>query len=99
VKKFLDTSSSAAKVASVKRPAAAATALYLLNKSKKDESILLFLNDPAHSLSDSLDVKIGNRLVEVKQHRGARLFAYEMDASSCAREVSCEHRESARGDC
>ena len=64
-----------------KTTAASATALYLLNKSKKDESILLFSTDPAHSLSDSLDVKIGNRLVEVKQLRGARLFAYEMDAS------------------
>ena len=64
-----------------KTTAASATALYLLNKLKKDESILLFSTDPAHSLSDSLDVKVGNRLVEVKQHRGARLFAYEMDAS------------------
>src|SRR6476661_3494809 len=64
-----------------KTTAAAATALYLLNKLKKDDSILLFSTDPAHSLSDSLDIKIGNRLVEVKQQRGARLFAYEMDAS------------------
>ena len=64
-----------------KTTAASATALFLLNKLKRDESILLFSTDPAHSLSDSLDVKIGNRLVEVKQLRGARLFAYEMDAS------------------
>ena len=64
-----------------KTTAASATALYLLNKLKPNESILLFSTDPAHSLSDSLDVKIGNRLVEVKQLRGARLFAYEMDAS------------------
>jgi arsenite-transporting ATPase len=54
---------------------------FLLNQLKRNESILLFSTDPAHSLSDSLDVKIGNRLVEVKQLRGARLFAYEMDAS------------------
>jgi arsenite-transporting ATPase len=64
-----------------KTTAASATALYLLNKLKQNESILLFSTDPAHSLSDSLDVKIGNRLTEVKQLRGARLFAYEMDAS------------------
>jgi len=64
-----------------KTTAASATALYLLKKLKKDQSILLFSTDPAHSLSDSLDVQIGNRLVEVKQLRGARLFAYEMDAS------------------
>jgi len=64
-----------------KTTAASATALYLLNQLKRNESILLFSTDPAHSLSDSLDVKIGNRLVEVKQLRGAHLFAYEMDAS------------------
>jgi arsenite-transporting ATPase len=64
-----------------KTTAASATALYLLNKLKQKESILLFSTDPAHSLSDSLDVNVGNRLVEVKQLRGARLFAYEMDAS------------------
>ncbi|HEX5873330.1 MAG TPA: ArsA family ATPase, partial [Pyrinomonadaceae bacterium] len=64
-----------------KTTAASATAVFLLSKLKRNESILLFSTDPAHSLSDSLDVKIGNRLVEVKQSRGARLFAYEMDAS------------------
>lgn len=64
-----------------KTTAAAATALHLLKQLKPDTSILLFSTDPAHSLSDSLEVKIGNRLVEVKQLRGARLFAYEMDAS------------------
>ena len=60
-----------------KTTAAAATALFLLKESKRNDSILLFSTDPAHSLSDSLDVKIGNRLVEVRP----RLFAYEMDAS------------------
>src|SRR5262245_30854527 len=64
-----------------KTTAAAATALHLLNQLKPGNSILLFSTDPAHSLSDSLETKIGNRLVEVKQLRGARLFAYEMDAS------------------
>ncbi len=64
-----------------KTTAASATALYLLNRLKRNESILLFSTDPAHSLSDSLDVKVGNRLLEVKQLRGAHLFAYEMDAS------------------
>jgi arsenite-transporting ATPase len=64
-----------------KTTAASATALYLLNRLKRNESILLFSTDPAHSLSDSLDVRVGNRLVEVRQLRGGRLFAYEMDAS------------------
>ncbi len=63
-----------------KTTAASATALFLLKKLKRDESVLLFSTDPAHSLSDSLDIKIGNKLVEVKQLRGARLVAYEMDA-------------------
>ena len=60
-----------------KTTAASATALFLLNQLKRNESILLFSTDPAHSLSDSLDVRVGNRLVQVKP----RLFAYEMDAS------------------
>lgn len=60
-----------------KTTAASATALFLLNQLKRNESILLFSTDPAHSLSDSLDIRVGNRLVEVKP----RLFAYEMDAS------------------
>ena len=70
-----------------KTTAASATALYLLNKLKQDDSILLFSTDPAHSLSDSLDVKIGNRLVEVKQ----RLFAYEMDASLALERFRAAH--------
>ena len=70
-----------------KTTAASATALFLLNNLKSKESILLFSTDPAHSLSDSLDVKIGNRLVEVKP----RLFAYEMDASLALERFRAEH--------
>ena len=76
-----------------KTTAASATALFLLHNSKRNESILLFSTDPAHSLSDSLDVKIGNRLVEVKQLRGARLFAYEMDASLALERFRAAHGE------
>ena len=76
-----------------KTTAASATALFLLHKSKRTDSILLFSTDPAHSLSDSLDVKIGNRLVEVKQLRGARLFAYEMDASLALERFRAAHGE------
>ncbi|HXQ69480.1 MAG TPA: ArsA family ATPase [Pyrinomonadaceae bacterium] len=64
-----------------KTTAASATALFLLNRLKPDNSILLFSTDPAHSLSDSLGVKIGNRLVKVAEHKGAKLIAYEMDAA------------------
>ena len=74
-----------------KTTAASATALFLLNKLKRNESILLFSTDPAHSLSDSLDAKVGNRLVEVKQLRGARLFAYEMDASLALERFRAAH--------
>ena len=64
-----------------KTTAASATALFLLNTLTKKDSILLFSTDPAHSLSDSLGVKIGNRLVQVAEHKGAKLIAYEMDAT------------------
>ena len=76
-----------------KTTAASATALFLLHYSKRNESILLFSTDPAHSLSDSLDVKVGNRLVEVKQYRGAKLFAYEMDASLALERFRDAHGE------
>lgn len=74
-----------------KTTAASATALFLLNQLKRNDSILLFSTDPAHSLSDSLDVKVGNRLVEVKKLRGARLFAYEMDASLALERFRAAH--------
>jgi arsenite-transporting ATPase len=70
-----------------KTTAASATALFLLHKLKPGtagvspaSSILLFSTDPAHSLSDSLGVKIGNRLVQVAEYKDAKLIAYEMDA-------------------
>jgi len=74
-----------------KTTAASATALFLLNKLKRNDSVLLFSTDPAHSLSDSLDTKIGNRIVEVKQLRGARLIAYEMDASLALERFRAAH--------
>ena len=76
-----------------KTTAASATALFLLHNSKRNDSILLFSTDPAHSLSDSLDTKVGNRLVEVKQFRGARLVAYEMDASLALERFRAAHGE------
>lgn len=76
-----------------KTTAASATALFLLHNSKRNDSILLFSTDPAHSLSDSLDVKVGNRLVEVKAFRGARLVAYEMDASLALERFRAAHGE------
>lgn len=74
-----------------KTTAASATALFLLKKLKPDNSLLLFSTDPAHSLSDSLGVKIGNRLVQVAQHRGAKLLAYEMDATLALERFRAAH--------
>ena len=76
-----------------KTTSASATALFIIHAAKRHESILLFSTDPAHSLSDSLEVKIGNNLVEVKQLRGARLFAFEMDATLALERFRAEHGE------
>jgi arsenite-transporting ATPase len=64
-----------------KTTAAAATAVFLFSQAKRDESILLFSTDPAHSLSDSLGIDIGDRLATVSESHRARLVAYEMDAA------------------
>ena len=74
-----------------KTTAASATALFLLKKQKPDNSILLFSTDPAHSLSDSLAVKIGNRLVQVAENKGARLVAYEMNATLALERFRAAH--------
>lgn len=77
-----------------KTTVAASTALYLLERARTaDERILLFSTDPAHSLSDSLKVKVGDRLVEVaRRAQGACLFAYEMDAGAALEKFKSEHR-------
>jgi arsenite-transporting ATPase len=75
-----------------KTTAAAASALYLLDTAQRDERLLLFSTDPAHSLSDSLKIKIGDRLKEVARARQARLFAYEMDAGAALEKFKAEHR-------
>ena len=75
-----------------KTTTAAATALYLLDQAQPGERILLFSTDPAHSLSDSLDIKIGDRPREVALRKGARLIAYEMDAGVALEKFKDEHR-------
>src|SRR3954451_17156453 len=68
-----------------KTTAAAATALALLDAAGARESLLLFSTDPAHSLSDSLGVEVGDRTAEVarrgRREDAPRLFAREMDAA------------------
>ncbi|HVF42087.1 MAG TPA: TRC40/GET3/ArsA family transport-energizing ATPase, partial [Pyrinomonadaceae bacterium] len=79
-----------------KTTAAASAALALLDSARAGESILLFSTDPAHSLSDSLGVRVGDRTAEVARGgRGAgapRLFAREMDAARALEEFKTKHR-------
>ncbi|MCA1635929.1 MAG: TRC40/GET3/ArsA family transport-energizing ATPase [Acidobacteria bacterium] len=79
-----------------KTTTAASAALLLLDTAAEGERILLFSTDPAHSLSDSLGVEVGDRLVEVaRRGRGAaapRLFAREMDATRALEEFKTKHR-------
>src|SRR6476660_1186948 len=74
-----------------KTTAATATALLLLKLAKPKEKILLFSTDPAHSLSDSLGITVGNRLVKVSANRRARLFAFEMDSRTALAEFKEKH--------
>jgi arsenite/tail-anchored protein-transporting ATPase len=75
-----------------KTTSAAAAALRLLDAAGAGEQILLFSTDPAHSLSDSLDAEVGDRLVEVARSGGSRLVAYEMDAPAALEKFRAEHR-------
>ena len=79
-----------------KTTAAAATALALLDAAGVGERVLLFSTDPAHSLSDSLDVEVGDRTAEVAR-RGTgedapRLLAREMDAARALDAFKAQHR-------
>ena len=67
---------------------AAATAIHLAggNEGKK---ILLFSTDPAHSLSDSLDQEIGNRITPIAGVEG--LFALEIEATELLEELKQEY--------
>jgi arsenite-transporting ATPase len=75
-----------------KTTAASAAALRLLDEASDDERILLFSTDPAHSLSDSLEIEIGDSLTEVARHGKARLLALEMDAERALDEFKEQHR-------
>jgi arsenite-transporting ATPase len=75
-----------------KTTAASAAALFLLEHARSGEQFLLFSTDPAHSLSDSLGVEIGDRVVEIARNRSARLFAREMDASAALVKFKTKHR-------
>lgn len=57
-----------------KTSCASATALHLAKQGKK---VLVLSTDPAHSLSDSFGVDIGNKVTKIKDN----LFALEIDAA------------------
>ena len=59
---------------------AATTALFLAGSSRDRKKILIISTDPAHSLSDSFGIQIGDRVTPV-QGPGTNLFAHELDAS------------------
>ena len=79
-----------------KTTAAAATALALLDAAGPGASLLLFSTDPAHSLSDSLGVEVGDRTAEVarrgRRPDAPRLFAREMDAAAALDAFKQKHR-------
>lgn len=52
---------------------------------------MLFSTDPAHSLSDSLEIEIGDRLTEVKRRGRACLLAREMDAGKALARFKEKH--------
>lgn len=74
---------------------ASSTALYIAMKNS-EKRILTFSTDPAHSLSDSFGVGIGDKLtpIDYKTEGGANLFALEMDASRLFDEIKEKYRES-----
>ena len=74
-----------------KTTSATATAFHLLERSKPNETILLFSTDPAHSLADSVDKTIGDKPTEIAKHAGAKLVAYEMDATAALERFREKH--------
>ncbi|MBU0703236.1 MAG: ArsA family ATPase [Chloroflexi bacterium] len=71
-----------------KTTVAAATAIHLAG-GDEGKKTLLFSTDPAHSLSDSLDQEIGNRITPVAGAEG--LFALEMEAAEFVEELKQEY--------
>ncbi|HXG91487.1 MAG TPA: ArsA family ATPase [Blastocatellia bacterium] len=74
-----------------KTTAACAAALSLLDHARDGEKILLFSTDPAHSLSDSLNTKIGNAEKVVARRGKACLVAREMDATAALERFKSKH--------
>ena len=60
---------------------AAMTALYLAEISRGRKKILIISTDPAHSLSDSLGIQIGDHVTPLEYGPTSNLFAHELDAA------------------
>jgi arsenite-transporting ATPase len=71
-----------------KTTSAAASAIHLAQISK-DKRILLISTDPAHSLGDSFDFRVGNQITSIKDVPG--LSALEIDASELLRDFKEKH--------
>lgn len=73
-----------------KTTAAAATALYL-NHLNSEKKTLIFSTDPAHSLGDSFNQEIDDKVTPIAGVEG--LFALEIEPSRLLKEFKGEYRE------
>ncbi|MCG2686315.1 ArsA family ATPase [Candidatus Parcubacteria bacterium] len=78
-----------------KTTCATATALYF---AKEGVKTLVFSTDPAHSLSDSLDFKVGNKITQVPASPAggkpvANLYAIEIKAEELLKEFQERYKE------
>jgi arsenite-transporting ATPase len=73
-----------------KTTAACASAIHLA-EINPDKRVLLVSTDPAHSLGDCFDFRIGNQITPIKDVPG--LFALEIDASQLLDEFKEKHKD------
>jgi len=69
-----------------KSTSAAAAALHL-SKTKPEKKILVISIDPAHSLGDSFDIIIGNKIT----HIAGNIWGYEIDAQDLLKDYKAEN--------
>lgn len=69
-----------------KTTSSAATALHL-SKIKPEKKILIISTDPAHSLGDSFNIIIGNKIT----HLVKNIWGYEIDANELLEKYKAEH--------
>jgi len=72
-----------------KTTCSAAAAIYLA-KTRPDKKILIFSTDPAHSLSDSFNCRVGDDITKI--NGVDNLFGLEMDAKKVHEEFKKRHR-------